>query len=237
MDETIISMVKCPYCRADIDAEALKCRHCSEWVKEKPASMLTSTSAHQDSPMIQRVTNNTGDPAKGESLPEFSRFFGRTIAILNLIYPIVSWSQMSSSPSGVEAFSAFIASPLVILFSILLWLATVNPVTWPFTFQLFCSVIATLGSLVTIFIVNDKGGAIFVFLISGVQALLAMKALKEVDAYLETTRPLVISAIKQSNADRKAKIQEGYSPCPKCGSPVNNESVKCWSCDSWIRKI
>jgi len=32
-------------------------------------------------------------------------------------------------------------------------------------------------------------------------------------------------------------LQPGYSPCPKCNAAVNDESVKCWSCDTRIRAI
>jgi hypothetical protein len=32
-------------------------------------------------------------------------------------------------------------------------------------------------------------------------------------------------------------LQPGYSPCPKCNATVNDESVKCWSCDTRIRAI
>lgn len=30
-------MKKCPYCLAEIDVEARKCKHCGEWVVERPA--------------------------------------------------------------------------------------------------------------------------------------------------------------------------------------------------------
>lgn len=30
-------MTPCPFCKGEIDADALKCRHCGEWVKESPA--------------------------------------------------------------------------------------------------------------------------------------------------------------------------------------------------------
>lgn len=29
-------LMVCPFCKAEIAADALKCRHCGEWVKEKP---------------------------------------------------------------------------------------------------------------------------------------------------------------------------------------------------------
>lgn len=32
-------LVACPFCKGEIDADALKCRHCGEWVKEKPVAL------------------------------------------------------------------------------------------------------------------------------------------------------------------------------------------------------
>lgn len=38
-------------------------------------------------------------------------------------------------------------------------------------------------------------------------------------------------------ATEPAPMQPGYSPCPNCGAAVNDQSVKCWACESKIRSI
>lgn len=38
--------VVCPFCKGEIDVDALKCRHCGEWVRDKPAPSVSETADH-----------------------------------------------------------------------------------------------------------------------------------------------------------------------------------------------
>lgn len=35
-------LVACPFCKGEIAVDAAKCRHCGEWVKERPADGTTA---------------------------------------------------------------------------------------------------------------------------------------------------------------------------------------------------
>ena len=63
--------MQCPYCKGDIPDDAVKCMHCGEWVKQKPAAAEPESDvpvARSASEMLGRVWHGgltTGDVAEG----------------------------------------------------------------------------------------------------------------------------------------------------------------------------
>lgn len=65
MSQTESSTISCPYCKSEIPADALKCRHCGEWIKAEPGRTVD----------LDRVYDATFDIAQlsGRETEEFKR--------------------------------------------------------------------------------------------------------------------------------------------------------------------
>ena len=48
-------LVTCQFCKGEIAADALKCRHCGEWVKEKRPAVAASTTTRKRGSPVMRV--------------------------------------------------------------------------------------------------------------------------------------------------------------------------------------
>ena len=86
-------MKKCPFCAEDIQADAIKCKHCGEWIKqasENSAIKMTPTpnTIRQNGNIIQRIkqlfTRKSNKPKKSKK-SDILRFFAILIgAVLTL---------------------------------------------------------------------------------------------------------------------------------------------------------
>ena len=58
--------VTCPYCKGEIDADALKCRHCGEWVSSEAGEEAVKLKAQRRADFIWDVQTAHGKKAGQE---------------------------------------------------------------------------------------------------------------------------------------------------------------------------
>jgi hypothetical protein len=61
-------LTQCPYCFAEIDAQARKCCYCGEWVDERGGSAKSSRGSRQAKPAHEVLTEHFDEAVRTESV-------------------------------------------------------------------------------------------------------------------------------------------------------------------------
>jgi hypothetical protein len=101
---------QCPYCAEDIKAEAVKCKHCGEWLGER-----------RDSPRVEPDGGSRGQTNR--KAPFIPRWAILTIAFIFTAF-VYGISGMIFPPGSLGFFGGFVRTILAIGFLSSVWIAT-----------------------------------------------------------------------------------------------------------------
>src|ERR1035438_7266216 len=132
MSSEEIVLAKCPYCLAEIPAEAKKCRHCGEWIENNSK------------------WNNS-----------FCFWYSKVIAIINIIaiiYIIIEWTQAESNGNGY-VIGKLICIAMSMIVAVGFWRYEHTKSRWPFIITAISS--TALSILLIYLLIAGTTGQIF----------------------------------------------------------------------------
>ena len=91
-------MIKCPFCAEDIHTDAIKCKHCGEWIKKAPDSAIEK---HKSSQIKSKQTNhmrcdNCGVEYSSEYFTKNETICNECTEKIRITEPIINQSDISN---------------------------------------------------------------------------------------------------------------------------------------------